>query len=219
MQSLKFLTIRGRHNLLTYFTFPSLTSLEIFAKGVSTPRLSGHDIPNRLEILRTHNVTINLEDIGRINPLRNIRVFEAVESTIICETHGKFSLPKVQNLHIEDMRTNSTKEPYGYPDISLILNAHQSMESVHSLSIVGMHITTAAIDTLQMLKGLTKVTIERCRFQGDTFHLFRHMLMPYRRSTAFPSLQSLRLNDLHVYHYKGVEYTKMDGSRLFVDIK
>jgi hypothetical protein len=205
MQSLKYLTIFGNFSFLRFFTFPSLVSLEVsVTKGPPQP-LSRHIIPHHLEILRTNNVEINLEGIGRINPLRNIRVFEAVESIIVCETHDKFSLPKVQSLHIENTTINSTKEPHGYPDISLVLNTHESMESVHSLTFVYMDITTAAINTLQMLEGLSKLTIKKCRFQGDAFDLFCHMLKRHNRGTTFPSLQFLNFNGLLVY--KGKYFT------------
>jgi hypothetical protein len=219
MQSLKYLTILGNFSFLSSFTFPSLISLEVsIIKGPPKPLL-GHIIPHRLETLRTNNVAIDLEDSGRINPLRNIRVFEAVESIIVCETHDKFSLPKVQTLRIERTTINSTKEPHGYPDISLVLNTHESMESVHSLTFVYIDITTAAIKTLKMLKGLSKLTIKRCRFQGDAFDLFCHMLKRHNRGTTFPSLQFLNFNDLLVYTYKGEYFTKMDGNQVFSDIK
>jgi hypothetical protein len=216
MQSLKYLTIQGNYTFMRFFTFPSLISLGVSVLNTPTEPLSGHIIPHRVETVRIDHVEIDLEDIGRINPLRNIREFEAVDSTILCKTHGMFSLPKVQNLHIEDVRTNGIKEPHGQPDLSFFLNAHESMESLHSLSIVRMRITTMTINTLQMLKGLSKLTIERATFEQDAFELLRDILIPPTRGTTFPSLQFLNLKDLLVY--KGEQLIKVDGNQVFTDI-
>lgn len=73
---------------------------------------------------------------------------------IVWETEGKFSLPKVQNLHIDYMRTSDrthTIRPLNELDI---FDAHESIESVHSCHIACFVITSTTIDTLQLLKGL-----------------------------------------------------------------
>jgi hypothetical protein len=219
MQSLKFLTIRGKSTFLASFTFPNLIFLEISTETASEDKqhLSGDDIPHCVETLNINNVEVDLNNISTINPLRNIRVFEAVDSILVFETHDMFSLPKIQSLSIKHMRIHG-KDLHAYPNISLIFNAHESIESVHSLNILRMHATTAAINTLRMMKGLTKLTIGQTSFEGDVFDSFRQMLMPYERKTAFPSLQFLRLHDIGVYNYKGERFTKMNGDRMFTDI-
>jgi hypothetical protein len=217
MQSLKFLTIQGNPILLTSFALPRLISLDLDASKLVQSPLSGYDIPHGLESLKINNIEIILEDVGLFKIFHTVCSFEAVDTIIVCQNEGRFSLPRVQSLHMERIRIKRPTDSYEFLDAFNVLDDHEAVGSVHSLHIIGTIITTAAIETLRKLKGLRKLAMISCYLRENSLDSFQEMLVPYNRCYIFPDLQFLHISGLRI-HKGQSEFTRVDVDQLLTHV-
>jgi hypothetical protein len=82
-----------------------------------------------------------------------------------------------------------------------------------------MAITSATIEALQMLRGLSMLTIEDCYFDEDALTRFHHMLMPHNREPHLPNIRFLRISGFHPSSEPTEEepYERIDTKQLIAD--
>jgi hypothetical protein len=214
MHCVKSLIIRGNLGLLKIVIFPNVTYLEL----LSTPwgYLSGQNIPRRVETLKIKDVEFDLDSFDSAKIFRTIRIFEGVDTTI----KGIFSLSRVRSLHMENMHIRVRGGMKRALDISSILCNHESIETIEDLHLIRMAITHATVSTIQMLKGLSTLTIAECYFEDDAFSHLHHMLMAHSRESGLPHLRFLRLSGfwrIPESEYPYGEYSRIDIRQLITD--
>ncbi|PVG04138.1 hypothetical protein CPB86DRAFT_868884 [Serendipita vermifera] len=213
MHSLKSLTIRDDPSLLGLLTFPKLLYLELSSRWMAP--LSAQDLPFGLEVLKTKHIELQLDNLDTSDLFRTLLVFEGVESIISWTADGRFSLPRVRNLHMEELRTDKRCDLGSPLDVASVLSSHELPDSVNSLHLIGMAVMPTTIDAIQILRGLSELTIEGCYFKDDALSSLHHTLIPHYRESALPNLRFLRLSGFQPGCE--LEYDKLDMRQIISD--
>jgi hypothetical protein len=223
MHRVRSLTIRNSPIFLSLVTFPSLIHLKLLSDSISTrSRLSSRDIPHHIETLKAENIEFRFEDPNSTKLLFNILLFEGINILIDWQIDGAFSLSRVRSLHFEEVCVRNDSGWERPLDIPSILYSHESLETIDRLELIEMAITPATIDAIQMLKGISRLTIESCYFENDALSRLYHMLISHSQGSTFPHLRFLRLSGFrplfqpkpeHPYD----EYEKIDFKQLIAD--
>jgi hypothetical protein len=223
MYRVRSLTIRNSPRFLSLATFPSLIHLKLLSDSINNrSRLSSRDIPPHIETLKAENIEFEFEDPNASRLISNIRLFEGVNILINWRIDGAFSLSRVRSLHLEEVHVRNERGRESPLDIPSTLCNHEALETIDSLYLIEMIITPEAIDTIQMLKGISRLTIESCYFESDALSILHQMLISHSRESTFPHLRFLRLSGFqpllqpkpeHPYD----EYEKIDFKQIIAD--
>jgi hypothetical protein len=165
-------------------------SLRVTAK--TREYLPWRSLPTNLSALRINNINILLYDTTPSELLATMHEFESVNAGFLWEDCGHLTLPRVRSLHLESTTMLNQDREHEDMDVSLLLQGHESIDSITNLYLGKVACTPAMTEAIQNMTGLLHLTIEACKIEEGSFADLCQILVQADGPTL-PNLQTLPL--------------------------